>query len=191
MLKKKINNYYSELENKIKELDRDKIIKICQYLKNKIKNKNKIFVCGNGGSAAISDHFVTDFNEYLKRKSKRKYKARAISLSNSMSLITAISNDISYEKVFTEQIENFYDNGDCVIIFSCSGTSKNIVEASNFCKTNKLNLVTLTGPNPDKDLVDISMINFSVDSKIYNVIECIHMIILTSAIDQIYQVNLD
>ena len=55
---------------KIKELDIDKIVKICEYLKIKIKNKNKIFVCGNGGSAAITDHFVTDFNEYLKRKVK-------------------------------------------------------------------------------------------------------------------------
>ena len=124
MLKKKINNYYSELEKKIKELDTDKIVKICEYLKIKIKNKNKIFVCGNGGSAAITDHFVTDFNEYLKRKSKRKYIARAISLSNSMSLITAISNDISYDKIFTEQIENFYDKGDCVIIFSCQNFEK-------------------------------------------------------------------
>ena len=115
-------------------LDTDKIVKICEYLKIKIKNKNKIFVCGNGGSAAITDHFVTDFNEYLKRKSKRKYISRAISLSNSMSLITAISNDISYDKIFTEQIENFYDKGDCVIIFSCSGTSKNIIEICKYAK---------------------------------------------------------
>ena len=51
-----------------------------------------------------------------------------------MSLITAISNDISYDKIFTEQIENFYDKGDCVIIFSCSGTSKNIVEICKYAK---------------------------------------------------------
>tara|TARA_B100000989_G_scaffold298033_2_gene285805 strand:- start:240 stop:791 length:552 start_codon:yes stop_codon:yes gene_type:complete len=177
MLKKKINNYYSELENKIKELDRDKIIKICQYLKNKIKNKNKIFVCGNGGSAAISDHFVTDFNEYLKRKSKRKYKARAISLSNSMSLITAISNDISYEKVFTEQIENFYDNGDCVIIFSCSGTSKNIVEVCKYAKKRKIDVICIVGFNNHK-IKKYSKYHLAINSNSYGVVEDIFQSIM-------------
>ena len=71
------------------------------------------------------------------KKSKRKYIARAISLSNSMSLITAISNDISYDKIFTEQIENFYDKGDCIMVFSCSGTSKNIIEICKYAKKEK------------------------------------------------------
>tara|TARA_Y100000389_G_scaffold147641_1_gene146570 strand:- start:41618 stop:42169 length:552 start_codon:yes stop_codon:yes gene_type:complete len=182
MLKKRIHNYYTELEAKIKELDRDEIIKICEYLKLKIKNKNKIFVCGNGGSAAISDHFVTDFNEYLKRKSKRKYIARAISLSNSMSLITAISNDIKYEKIFTEQIENFYDKGDCVIIFSCSGTSKNIIEICKYAKKRKIDVICIVGFN-NKKIKKYSKFHISINSKSYGVVEDIFQSIMHAMLE--------
>ena len=182
MLKKKINNYYSELEKKIKELYTDKIVKICEYLKIKIKNKNKIFVCGNGGSAAITDHFVTDFNEYLKRKSKRKYISRAISLSNSMSLITAISNDISYDKIFTEQIENFYDKGDCVIIFSCSGTSKNIVEICKYAKKRNIDVICIVGFNNHK-IKKYSKFHLAINSKSYGVVEDIFQSIMHAMLE--------
>ena len=182
MLKKKINNYYLELGKKIKELDIDKIVKICEYLKVKIKNKNKIFVCGNGGSAAISDHFVTDFNKSLKRKSKRKYIARAISLSNSMSLITAISNDINYEKIFTEQIENFYDKGDCIIIFSCSGTSKNIIEICKYAKKRKIDVICIVGFNNHK-IKKYSKFHLAINSKSYGVVEDIFQSIMHAMLE--------
>lgn len=177
MLKKKIQKYYSELESKIRELDTDQLVKICEYLKIKIKNKNKIFVCGNGGSAAISDHFVTDFNEYLKRKSKRKYIARAISLSNSMSLITAISNDISYDKIFTEQIENFYDKGDCIMVFSCSGTSKNIIEICKYAKKRKIDVICIVGFNNHK-IKKYSKYHIAINSNSYGVVEDIFQSIM-------------
>jgi len=122
MLKKKIKNYYLELGSQIELLDKKKIYDVCNFLKKKIKQKKKIFVCGNGGSASLSDHFVTDFNQYLKRKSKRKYLPRAISLSNSMSVVTALSNDVGYKNIFIEQIENYYDTGDCIVLFSGSGS---------------------------------------------------------------------
>ena len=67
----------------------------------------------------------------------------------------------------------------------------NILNASNFAKEKNINLVSLTGPNPKEEVIENSFLHFSVNSKIYNVIECIHMIILTSAIDQINMISLD
>ena len=96
MLEKRIGSYYRELQENIKQLDQNKILKICRFLRKKILDKRKIFVCGNGGSAAIAAHFETDLNQNLKRRNK-KLKARVISLSNSSSMITAISNNVSLE----------------------------------------------------------------------------------------------
>tara|TARA_B100001057_G_scaffold497943_1_gene603493 strand:+ start:1190 stop:1738 length:549 start_codon:yes stop_codon:yes gene_type:complete len=159
-----------------------KIIKLVDLIKAIKESNKRIYIMGNGASAAISSHIANDLTKATKTRA---------STFHDPSLITCFGNDFGYDNWMKEALNHFSENGDLIILISSSGTSKNIVEASNFCKKNKLNLVSLTGPNPDQDVVDNSMINFSVDSKIYNVIECIHMIILTSAIDQIYQVNLD
>ena len=145
MLEKRIESYYRELQENIKQLDQNKILKICRFLKKKILDKRKIFVCGNGGSAAISAHFETDLNQNLKRRNKR-LKARVISLSNSSSMITAIANDVSFEKVFEHQLDNLYDKNDCLIIFSCSGTSKNIVNINRIQEEENL----LEGKTPEE-----------------------------------------
>ena len=96
MLEKRINLYYHELQDNMNKLEKKKLFTICKYIKIKIVNKQKIFVCGNGESAAISAHFETDLNQNLKKRNK-ELKARLISLSNSSSMITAISNNVSLE----------------------------------------------------------------------------------------------
>lgn len=85
-----------------------------------IKNARFIFVCGNGGSAATAEHFVTDLV-------KKGYKA--ICLNSQNSVITMIANDYGYDKIFSKQLEVYASEDDLLITISCSGTSKNIEEA--------------------------------------------------------------
>mgnify|MGYP001437539883 CR=1 FL=1 len=150
------------------------------FLKIK-KDKNKIYIAGNGASAAISSHIANDLTKATKIRA---------STFHDPSLITCFGNDFGYDNWMKEALNHFSEDGDLVILISSSGKSENIVKAARFCKKNKLKLVSLTGPSPNKEVIDSSEINFRVNSNIYNIIECIHMIILTSAIDQINMVKL-
>ena len=99
-----------------------------------------------------------------------------------MSLITAISNDISYDKIFTEQIENFYDKGDCVIIFSCSGTSKNIVEICKYAKKRNIDVICIVGFNNHK-IKKYSKFHLAINSKSYGVVEDIFQSIMHAMLE--------
>ena len=87
------------------------------------RNKQKIFVCGNGGSASTAEHFTNDL--FAKG-------VRAICLNSNMAIITMIANDYGYEHIFDRQLEVYADGGDLLIVFSCSGRSANIINAIQF-----------------------------------------------------------
>ena len=139
MLKNKnfFSIYSKELIKKINNLNLDILEEITHEIFNNIKLKKKIFVCGNGGSAAVANHFICDFNNGIKITSKKKLLPRVISLNNSNEIITAVSNDLDYKKIFSSQLENFAEKGDLLFVFSCSGKSKNIKEAIVFAKRKK------------------------------------------------------
>ncbi len=104
----------------------ERIEKISNILQNAKNNGKKIFLFGNGGSGSTSSHLVCDFAKFKKLK--------AIALTDNVSLITAWSNDESYDVVFKEQLRNFAEKDDVVIGISGSGKSKNVIEAINFAK---------------------------------------------------------
>lgn len=87
------------------------------------RNKQKVFVCGNGGSASTAEHFTNDL--FAKG-------VRAICLNSNVAIITMIANDYGYEHIFDRQLEVFADSGDLLIVFSCSGKSQNIINAVQF-----------------------------------------------------------
>ena len=149
--KKKLNSttffkeYIAKLNKTQNLIDITKIISIYKTLEESILNNGQIFVAGNGGSASVANHFLCDFNKGIKNSSNNKLIPKVISLSNSIELITAISNDLSYKKIFSFQLENFAKSNDCIILFSCSGTSKNILEAVKMAKKNKVKIIFITG----------------------------------------------
>ena len=133
-----INEYFSNIQYASKNIDYKKLLEISNFLEKKIKKNKTIYVAGNGGSAAIANHLLCDFNKGIKISSKNKLKPKIISLVKSMETITAISNDINYDKIFSFQLDNYYKKGDCLICFSSSGQSKNIIDVIIFAKK-KLN----------------------------------------------------
>ena len=162
-----INKFYSVFsEEKLKQISL-----IQQKIENKIKNKNFIFVCGNGGSASIANHFLCDFNKGIKEASSKKIYPKVISLSSNVELITALANDISYEKIFEDQIENYATSKDCLITLSCSGTSKNIINVMKFAKKKGMYVISLTGFNSSNKVKKLSNINFNVGIKNYGICE--------------------
>ena len=140
-----VKNYFNTIKNIADNIDMNQLNFVINFLSKKIKNKNNIFVAGNGGSAAVANHLLCDFNKGVKISSRGRMIPKIISLSASIEIITAISNDISYDKIFTSQLENYYKKGDCLICFSSSGQSKNIIDVINFAYKKKIKTILFQG----------------------------------------------
>tara|TARA_B110000259_G_C14034543_1_gene408661 strand:+ start:23775 stop:24389 length:615 start_codon:yes stop_codon:yes gene_type:complete len=168
------NGYSDALIETTKNIDKSKLDLIFKSLKEKIVQNKKIFTVGNGGSASVANHFLCDFNKGIKLSSKNKLKPKVISLSNSIELITAIGNDLKYEKIFSSQMENYMDKGDCLLAFSCSGSSKNILNVIKFAIKNKVDTIFITGFSKKKFdnclHLDLGIKNYGISEDIFSII---------------------
>ena len=138
-----------------------------------IRDSGQIFVAGNGGSAAIANHLVCDFNKGA------ECGLNVISLATNVPLMTAIANDFSYEEVFSWQLkQHIGDNvGHTVILISSSGNSPNIVSAANLALKKDATLIGFTGFNGGT-LKDLAHINIHVPINNYGVVEDCHQIVM-------------
>ena len=125
-------NYTSNLSDVLNLINIENLKKATNLIEKTIKSKKNIYVCGNGGSAAISNHFVCDYLKLLRTKTSLKPKVH--SFSTNVELITAISNDISYDEIFTYQAKCLCESGDLIIMISSSGNSPNIKSLINYSK---------------------------------------------------------
>ena len=161
---------FSILASNFKNLD-----KAANAIISTIKNNNNIYVCGNGGSAAIANHYVVDFLKFFRENSS--YKPKIYSLSNSIEAITAISNDISYDKIFSYQAENLCKKNDLIIIISSSGNSKNVIELINFAKSKKIKTIGFSGFRGGY-LKKNSNISIHINAENYGISEDSHHILM-------------
>ena len=174
---KHIKNYLSTLKKGINALDVIKLQKIEEIIFNKIKKNKKIFICGNGGSASVANHFLCDFNKGIKLSSNNKLKPKIISLSDNIETILAVANDISFNKIFSFQLDNHYSKGDLVILLSCSGSSPNIIDTLNYCKKKKIYSISITG-FAKRNIQKKSNINIDLGIRNYGVSEDFFQIIM-------------
>jgi D-sedoheptulose 7-phosphate isomerase len=140
------------------------------------ETKSKIYFLGNGGSAAFANHMALDFSKNGKILSR--------SLSDS-ALLTALSNDYSYENAMIEflKMEGVVKD-DLVITISSSGNSPNIVNALNYCKENKVKSLALSGLKKDNKSISLADYSIYVPMKTYGMVECIHQIFLHLILDE-------
>ena len=171
ILKNSCDDYFIELNTCVNEQTHKDLKKITNFLLIKNKKKKNIFVCGNGGSAAIANHFECDHKKILSET--KKINPRIISLCSNNPLITAIANDFSYDQVFKKQLQYLSNNDDVLITISSSGNSKNIIEAIKFAKKKSIKVISFTGFNGGRSKVICDM-NLHVNSNNYGVIENLH-----------------
>ena len=150
----------SEHLNLVKKIYRenaDSIDEISTLISNKIKSGKTIFWCGNGGSAGDSQHLSA---ELVGRFQKNRKPLSSISLTTDISALTCISNDFSYEVIFSRQLEALGKSGDVLIAISTSGNSKNIISALRKARDMNIISVGFLGKNGGeaKDLCNYSFI---------------------------------
>lgn len=120
----------------------DEIVLVASVIKSALENGNKIFFCGNGGSAADSQHLAAEF---VGRFQTERNSLPAISLTTDTSILTSIGNDYGFEHIFARQIEGLGKQGDVLVGISTSGKSKNVLLAMEEAKKIGLTTISFTG----------------------------------------------
>ncbi|HUL97420.1 MAG TPA: phosphoheptose isomerase [Usitatibacter sp.] len=113
-----------------------------EALANALKAGRKVLACGNGGSAADSQHFAA---ELVGRFERERRGLAAIALTTDTSALTAIANDYDFDRVFSKQVEALGQPGDFLLGISTSGNSRNVLEAVKAAHAREMPVIALTG----------------------------------------------
>ena len=171
-----IKNIVSEHKNVINNFDETfyKSIKLgIEFFRNAIISDSNIFLCGNGGSAADCQHIAAELIGRFK-KNRRPFKAFA--LTTDSSILTCISNDFNYEKIFSRQLKAMGNKGDLLVSISTSGNSENIINVIKEANKMKIKTLSLLGGNGG-EAKKISNHSIIVPSKNTARIQEIHILI--------------
>jgi D-sedoheptulose 7-phosphate isomerase len=139
--------YYSfiesaDLKRAFVEENREKIYTVFLEVAKRVKEGKKILLCGNGGSAADCQHIAA---ELVGRFGMERRPLPAIALTTDTSILTALGNDYSFDRIFERQVGALGEEGDVLIAISTSGNSKNVVNAALKAKEKKLLTVGFSG----------------------------------------------
>tara|TARA_Y100000591_G_C21716534_1_gene636432 strand:+ start:488 stop:1066 length:579 start_codon:yes stop_codon:yes gene_type:complete len=150
-MKKIINNHFNQIKNILKDTTYlvNRTEKIALFLKKKIKSKNKIFVCGNGGSFADASHFVGELTATYSKKKRKPLPF--VLLGSNQAAVTAWSNDFNFDDYLSREFSTLANKNDILIIFSTSGgntkkkQSINLIKLAKYAKSKKISIVSLLG----------------------------------------------
>ncbi len=163
--------YFKALAVAAGSVDRAKLDAGAMLLAAAYQRGARVYVCGNGGSAAISNHMICD---HLKStRTDTDLLPRVISLATTMETLTAVANDLSYDEVFVYQLRSLAEAGDVLVMISSSGDSENIVRACAWAKENGLQTLAMTGFDGGR-AAQLADINLHVAADNYGVIEDVH-----------------
>lgn len=141
----KSKTYLRRLQEACEAIPLEKVELLADALLNSWKNKNQVFIFGNGGSSANAIHLANDFIFGISKKFGSGIRIH--SLSANTSIITCLANDIGYENIYKYQLGLMSDPGDIVIALSGSGNSPNIIRALEYARDAQLQSFALLGYN--------------------------------------------
>jgi D-sedoheptulose 7-phosphate isomerase len=176
-----IDNYFIQLNETVNKISPDDITKVIDVLFTAWKNRKKIFIIGNGGSASTATHFAADLNKTANVENKERFMA--IALVDNIPLCSALINDEGFENLFVEQLKNFFAPGDVVIGISVHGGSgrdkaglwsQNLLKAMQYAKDRGGIAVGLSGFDGGamKEMADVTIV-VPVDST--PLVESLHL----------------
>ena len=140
-----LQRYLNEEIEILKRLDLESINTIMNILEDARIADKRIFVCGNGGSAATASHYCCDFNKGVSESLEKKYNMEC--LSDNIPGLMAVANDIGYEEIFRFPLRNKMKRGDILIGISGSGNSKNVIYAMEYAKLVGGKTIAIVGYN--------------------------------------------
>lgn len=140
-----ITGYLKDLQTALTALDPAAIEEVRDLVAETRDRGRQIFLCGNGGSAATASHMTNDLGKGASYGRDEAARFRVICLADNIAWITALANDVSYESIFAEQLENLGQAGDLLVAISGSGNSENVLRAVAVARRKGMKSVGLTG----------------------------------------------
>lgn len=172
-----LTEYYEEYSQNIRP---EWLYGQLEILKKKILETKaaggKVIFAGNGASAAIASHVALDFT--------KQAGVRSVTFHDP-GLITAFVNDFGGDFWLARACDMYADPGDLAIFISVSGQSPNVVNAAIDLAARGIETVSFTGKSKNNNLGQVAVMNFWVDSHAYNIVECVHMVWITTVVDMI------
>lgn len=147
MVRKRFEEHIEVIDALLKSDYIERVESVGKLIVDTLKNGNKILICGNGGSAADSQHFAA---ELVGRFMTERKGLPAIALTTDTSIITSIGNDYEYDIIFSRQVEALGNKGDMLIGISTSGNSGNVIKAVNLAKEKGMTTVGMLGKDGGK-----------------------------------------
>lgn len=170
-----LDDHLEMIKRGFASLDTSELDLALDAIRTTIEQDGFIYVCGNGASAAIANHMACD---YTKGTKIGDYRPKVISLSSNMSLITAIANDISYDEIYSFQLDSLVNyRFDILVVISSSGNSPNIIKAIEKAQSLGITVIAFTGFDGGK-AKQMADINIHVDVPEYEAIEDCHQAIM-------------
>lgn len=169
-------DYFQQLRRIIDEVDLEEVNRVFQQLRSARDRCSRVFVAGNGGSAATASHWVNDLGKATKRSGCDPFQVMC--LSDNTPWLTALANDEGFDRVFSGQLENFARRNDVLVVISASGNSPNLVHAVEFAKSAGMKTVGLLGFDGGilKEMVD-HVIWVKSEKGQYELVEDAHMML--------------
>ena len=163
----------TDLIPKFKQHSSSAINATAKALVEAFESGNKVLICGNGGSAADSQHFAAEFVNAFSRDLDRK-ALPAIALTTDTSILTSIANDFEFENIYSRQVEAYGVPGDVLIVLTTSGSSKNCLKAIDIA--NSMGLATIAFTKEKGHVSTQSKISVEVPSQNTQHIQECHML---------------
>jgi len=179
-------NYVSIKNKLLNKINKNELKNIIEEILTAVKKQKNIFSCGNGGSASTAEHLSCDFSKGSCTDTSLNIKV--FSLNSNVSLMTAIANDISYDDVFSYQLARFGKPNDILLLFSVSGSSKNILKCAKEAKRKKIKIISFTGFNGGK-IKKISKYNVNLATNNFGIVEDCHLSIMHFISQYIRNIN--
>ena len=166
-----LKEYASRLEHALNSVDSSSLSRAYDLMKQTIENGGHVYAAGNGGSASICDHLCCDWMKGTALAGKPSLKVHSLPANGA--ILTALSNDFSYEQCFSKQLEYLATEKDLIILISCSGNSPNVVEAAQFARSKNLPIIGMTGFSGGK-LKELASVSLHVLVSNYGIVEDAH-----------------
>lgn len=182
-----MNAYIEEVKNALDSIEitsaggknihyTDGIRELVRVFQTYKKTRKGVYLCGNGGSAGIAQHMTADF---LKNGGIFTHSLYG------QTTLTCLSNDLSYEYVFSKQLELMAKTGELLVAISSSGESENIVRAIGTIRQFDGMVITMTGFRADNRIRSMGDWNIYVPKEQYGIVESVHNIVLQQIVDEI------
>jgi D-sedoheptulose 7-phosphate isomerase len=179
-------DYFRQLQEMLGQIDLHAVNHVFQQLRAARDRCSRVFVAGNGGSAATAAHWVNDLGKATKRSGCDPFQVMC--LCDNVPWMTALANDEGFDRVFSGQLENFARRDDLLVVISASGNSPNLVRAVEFARSIGVQTIGLLGFDGGilKDMVDALLWTKSEKGQ-YELVEDAHMVlchVLTTSLIQ-------